>query len=155
MALNQKIAWANIATASLWLVALLVLFISGGTAVFWETDTMRLAFLLINMVASLSASGLRAFVARTAYSKKGKMEVIIDERDRRIRRNADIKAGIWGFHLFVSVCWPFSFTASMPVEPSPLIPCSSPLLAGALTYLFSQGIYTLVLCNRKINSDEE
>ena len=73
MVLNQKLAWTNILTTSLWLVALLVLF-------------------------------------------------------------------FYGEHTGETVSAYFLFF---------------PLLAGALTYLFSQGIYTLVLCNRKINSDEE
>ena len=154
MTLNQRLAWTNIVTASLWLIALMALFISGGTMLFWEIDSMRVAFLAIILVASLSASGLRAFVRKRSYEKKIEAEVITDERDNRIRKDADMKSGLWGLTtVFFGVLGLFFYDEST----GGIIPAYFlffPMLVGALTYLYSNGIYILILCNRKIGYDE-
>ena len=155
MTLNQKLAWANLITSTLWIIALLVLFISGGTIVFWEDDFMRPAFLLIILVGSLSASSLNALIRKLSYQKKGQEEVIIDERDKLIRKRADIVAGLWGFTTVVfGVLGLFIYGEQM----GGTVPAYSlffPLLVGTFVYLISHGIYTLVLCNRKIGHDED
>ena len=78
----------------------------------------------------------------------------MDERDIMIRRNADITAGLWGLTAVVfGVLGLFIYGESVGGT-IPAYFLFFPLLVGMLTYLFSHGIYTLILCNRKVSYGE-
>lgn len=126
-----------------------------GTIVFCEDDFMRPAFLLIILIGSLLTSSLNALIRKRSYQKSGQEEVIIDERERLIRRRSDIVAGLWGFTTVVFGVLGLFIYGEHTGGTVPAYSLFFPLLVGTFVYLISHGIYTLVLCNRKISYNED
>jgi len=155
MTINQKMAWIDIVVAAIWLAGLIIIFSLGGTLLFWETDWMRLAFLAVNSVMALSVAGIRALVTNRTYSKAGPSQVLMDEREAKIKGKAESRARLSSLVAVIASVLALFFYGEGSGGDIPAYFLFYPLIIYAFTYLFSSGIGTLLMAKQDVSNEPD
>lgn len=151
MTINEKNAWINIGIATLWLTALIIVFTSGGTLLFWDIDWMRLAFLLINSIMALSAAAMRVLVENRVNAGMDSTQILVDEREIKIKKSAESKARLFSLIAVVFSVLVLFFYGEGVGGMIPAYFLFFPLIIYVFTYLYSLGVGILILSKRDIS----
>jgi hypothetical protein len=148
MSLNQKCAWIQLGIFGGLLIGWLVLFVSGGTIFYWQSDSMKVTFYII----SGAAFGLLLLMNTWTSLRRSRGEVASDERDRAIFR----RVSLWATGISYTVVGTLLLVVAITYmnRGSDSVPVYFPLfiiLVGGVTLLLTQAVTALILYNRQVD----